>query len=159
MPDSDPILDVSPISLRYHIRSFLEFMVPVGRGYGEYGTNTRNFGVSFGQTESMVSELDVCTSGHRPGKEHVEDDDNQATAEYSKGDLVLEGLEDKWGNGDRVDNDDAGTAGNEDEVGIGTDDDDPTTVIVVEVLADEADEQPILPMRSPPNIENLTFLL
>lgn len=45
------------------------------RGHGQYGTNTGNFGVSFGQADSMTSEKPASTSVRRPGKEHVDDDD------------------------------------------------------------------------------------
>lgn len=84
VPDSEPVLDVSPISVRYHIRSFREFEDLAGRVYGQYMTNTGNFGVSFGQDETMASQQDASTSGHRPGKEHVEDDNVIVTANIQK---------------------------------------------------------------------------
>lgn len=53
VPNSETILDVSPISVRYQIRPFREFVDPTSRGYGQYSTNNCNFGISFGKAETI----------------------------------------------------------------------------------------------------------
>lgn len=84
VPDTEPILDIFPISMRYYIRSYREFMDSSGRGHGQYGTNNGNFGVSFGQSDTMTTEQPASTSDRRLGKEHVDDNDEMDTS-----DLIL----------------------------------------------------------------------
>ena len=153
-PATEAALDVSPISVRYHIRSYREFLDSAGSGHGQYGTNTGNFGVSFGQADRMAPEQPASTSGRRPGKEPVTDDVDMAIGEYSDGDSIFEDSagkgvdEHRSGGGDEagvsgrdgMETNDEGMEANDE--GIGSDDDDPADIIVAEVLADEAKEQP-----------------
>ncbi|KNA15655.1 hypothetical protein SOVF_096210 [Spinacia oleracea] len=153
-PATEPVLDVSPISVRYHIRSYREFLDSAGSGHGQYGTNTGNFGVSFGQADRMAPEQPASTSGRRPGKEPATDDVDMAIGEYSDGDSIFEDSagkgvdEHRSGGGDEagvsgrdgMETNDEGMEANDE--GIRSDDDDPADVIVAEVLADEAKEQP-----------------
>ncbi|XP_056698724.1 uncharacterized protein [Spinacia oleracea] len=102
--------------------------------------------------DTMTSEQPASTSGRRPSKEHVDDDDEMDIGEYSEGDSIFEESEGKSGNDNGDEN--AGTTNN--EVGAAgvddneantsnssSDDDDPADVIVADVIADEAREQPI----------------
>ncbi|KNA19231.1 hypothetical protein SOVF_063280, partial [Spinacia oleracea] len=95
----------------------------------------------------MASEQPASTSGRCPGKEPVTDDIDMATGEYSDGDSIFEDSAGKDVDEHRGgDGDEAGVSGRNDtdvgNDGIGSDDDDPADVIVAEVLADEAKEQP-----------------
>ncbi|KNA06356.1 hypothetical protein SOVF_181800 [Spinacia oleracea] len=95
----------------------------------------------------MAPKQPASTSGCRPGKEPVTDDVDMAIGEYSDGDSIFEdsagkGVDEHWGGG----GDEAGVSGRDgmeaSDNGIGSDDDDPADVIVADVLADEAKEQP-----------------
>lgn len=97
----------------------------------------------------MASVWDPSTSGRLPGKEHVVDDDVIDTGEYFDGDSIFEEEQSKSGTDYEAGiNDDAGKNGDEasatgdtnNDVGVGANDDYPTAVIVVETLADEADD-------------------
>ena len=95
VPAGEPILDVDPISVRYHLRDYREFTQPGGSGLGEYGTNIGNIYVS----RVMPSDAEPSTSNRRAGKDPAVHDAGEVDAAVSgdvpstPGDSILESSE------------------------------------------------------------------